>query len=141
MAIGAGDEPSIWTSDQNVSSNAASFAQQLIRFRERIASEPRRGPWRLGFYARDHLGSIREIVMSDGTTVGATLSYDPCGQVSETGALVSDETFTGHYYDRSTTLNLAWYRGYDGRTARWLSNDPLGILGGVNLYAYVRMNP
>jgi YD repeat-containing protein len=46
------------------------------------------------FYTRDHLASVREVVASDGTTVGSRLSYDPWGKVTETGALLSDFTYT-----------------------------------------------
>jgi hypothetical protein len=37
------------------------------------------------FYTRDHLGSVREVVGSDGTTIASRISYDPWGKVSETG--------------------------------------------------------
>lgn len=47
------------------------------------------------FYTRDHLGSVREVVASDGTTVGSRLSYDPWGKVTETGSALSDFTYTG----------------------------------------------
>ena len=31
------------------------------------------------FYTRDHLGSVRDVVGSDGTTIASRLSYDPWG--------------------------------------------------------------
>jgi RHS repeat-associated protein len=93
------------------------------------------------FYTRDHLGSVREVVASDGATVGARLSYDPWGTVTETGSVLIDLTYTGHYYDRPTGLSLAWYRGYDPNLGRWLSKDPIGLQGGLNLYGYVSNDP
>jgi RHS repeat-associated protein len=93
------------------------------------------------FYTRDHLGTIREVVASDGTTVGSRLSYDPWGKLTEAGSVLSDFTYTGHYYDRETGLNLAWYRGYDANLGRWLSTDPIGLQGGLNLYEYVTGDP
>lgn len=93
------------------------------------------------FYTRDHLGSIREVVASDGTTVGSRLSYDPWGKLTETGTILSDLTYTGHHYDRPTGLSLAWYRGYDPSLGRWLSMDPIGIKGGFNLYGYAANDP
>jgi len=93
------------------------------------------------FYTSDHLGSVREVVASNGTTVGSRLSYDPWGKLTETGSALSDYTYTGHYYDRPTGLNLARYRGYEPDLARWLSKDPIGLKGGSNPYRYVSNNP
>jgi len=90
------------------------------------------------FYTRDHLGSVREVVGSNGTTIASRLSYDPWGGVSETGSgALSDFGFTGHHFDRPTGLGLTWYRGYDPNLARWLSRDPIGLEGGANVYTYV----
>jgi len=81
-------------------------------------------------------------VGSDGTTIASTLSYDPWGKVTETGSgAKSDFTYTGHHFDRATGLNLAQYRGYDPNLGRWISRDPIGLAGGVNVYGYVNNNP
>jgi RHS repeat-associated protein len=94
------------------------------------------------FYTRDHLGSIREVVGSDGSTIGSRLSYDPWGKITETGSgALSDFAFTGHYFNRPTGLELTWYRGYDSFLGRWLSKDPIGLAGGVNLYGYAGNDP
>jgi RHS repeat-associated protein len=93
------------------------------------------------FYVRDRDESVREVVASDGVTVGSRLSYDPWGKVTETGSVLSDFTYTGHYYDRPTGMSLAWYRGYDPSLGRWLSKDPIGLKGGLNLYGYVGNDP
>ena len=93
------------------------------------------------FYTRDHLGSIREVVGSDGTTISGRITYDPWGQATETGSLLSDFGYTGHYFDRPTGLNLALYRGYSPLLGRWLSMDPIGLRGGWNLYVYVINDP
>jgi RHS repeat-associated protein len=90
------------------------------------------------FYTRDHLGSVREVAGSDGTTVASRLAYDPWGKVTESGSgALSDFTYTGHYYDRATGLALTWSRGFDPNLGRWLSRDPSGLDGGWNLYGYV----
>lgn len=93
-------------------------------------------------YARDHLGSVREVVASDGTTVASRLSYDPWGNATESGSgAPSDFTYTGHHMDRATGLLLPLFRAYDASLGRWLSRDPIGISGGSNLYRYVQNNP
>jgi RHS repeat-associated protein len=93
------------------------------------------------FYTRDHLGSVREVVASNGTTVNARLVYDAWGRLTETGTVQSDFTYTGHYLHRPSALNLAQYRGYDAGLGRWLSRDPIGLAGGLNLYGYVGNDP
>ena len=94
------------------------------------------------FYTRDHLGSIREVLASDGTTVASRVSYDPWGKPTETGAgALTDFGFTSHYLDRPSGLNLPMYRGYSPSLGRWLSRDPIGLRGGFNLYGYVHNDP
>jgi RHS repeat-associated protein len=94
------------------------------------------------FYSRDRLGSVREVVGSSGTTIASRLSYGPWGAVTESGSgALSDFGFTGHYLDRSPGLALAWFRVYDPNVGRWLSRDPLGLQGGLNLYGYVNNEP
>lgn len=48
---------------------------------------------------------------------------------------------TGHFTHASSGLNLAVYRAYDPNLGRWISQDPIGLAGGINLYAYVGNNP
>lgn len=94
------------------------------------------------FYARDHLGSAREVVGSDGATIASRRIYDPWGKATEGGSgALSDFGFTGHYFDRPTGETLTWYRGYDATLGRWLSEDPIGLGDGPNIYAYVRNGP
>ncbi len=57
------------------------------------------------------------------------------------GDLNADFGFTGDYYDSATGLSLTMYRTYDPNLGRWLSRDPSGEAGGLNLYGYVFNNP
>ena len=64
------------------------------------------------------------------------------GTASVSGSGVpGDFGFTGHYLDRGTGMNLALYRAYLPALARWLTRDPIGLIGGANLYAYVGNDP
>jgi RHS repeat-associated protein len=50
----------------------------------------------------------------------------------------------GYYTDRQgvdTGLILCTYRYYDPATGGWLTRDPIGFEGGINLYGYVEGNP
>src|SRR5262249_32269743 len=44
--------------------------------------------------------------------------------------------FPGHWADDQTGLHYNRYRYYSPELGRYLQSDPLGIAGGLNLYAY-----
>jgi RHS repeat-associated protein len=93
------------------------------------------------FFTRDHLGSIREMSKSTGAVV-ARYEYDPYGRSTIViGNTLPDFNFTGLYRHSQSNLDLATYRAYDPDLGRWLSRDPIGETGGINLYGYVGNNP
>ena len=47
----------------------------------------------------------------------------------------------GYYTDTETGLILCTHRYYDPANGRWLTRDPMGYAGGVNLYGYVGNDP
>jgi RHS repeat-associated protein len=47
----------------------------------------------------------------------------------------------GYYTDVHTDLCYCLNRYYDPRTGHWLSRDPIGLEGGVNVYQYCGGNP
>ncbi|MGF1484603.1 MAG: RHS repeat-associated core domain-containing protein [Opitutales bacterium] len=95
------------------------------------------------FYTRDHLGSIREVLASNGTTIESRYDYDLWGNVTRTAGtgVESDFLYTGHFYHIASDLHLAQYRAYDSELGRWLSRDPALFIDGPNLYTYVNNNP
>jgi RHS repeat-associated protein len=93
------------------------------------------------YYALNHLGSIYEVTDASGTKQ-AQYSYGPFGErnvISET--VPSDFGYAGYYYHAPSLLNLTMYRAYSPVLGRWLTRDPIGESGGVNLYGYVGNNP
>jgi RHS repeat-associated protein len=93
------------------------------------------------YFTRDHLGSIREMTDAGGNLV-TRFDYDPYGRRTKTfGTILGDFGFTGFYLDTALASNMAPYRAYDAKLGRWLSKDPIGEKGGLNLYGYVDGNP
>ena len=93
------------------------------------------------YYTRDHLGSVPEVTASDGS-LSARYDYTPYGERSRvSGTYEAPKGYTGHDYHADGGLILTRYRAYDPLTGRWLSADPLGEAGGMNLYGYVAGDP
>ncbi|MBI1394983.1 MAG: hypothetical protein GC151_03305 [Betaproteobacteria bacterium] len=87
----------------------------------------------------DVLGSTVALVGSAGGVVGNFI-YEPYGQATQSGSADSIFRFTGREDDGT---GLMYYRAryYNPRMSRFISEDPIGLAGGYNVYAYVGGNP
>jgi RHS repeat-associated protein len=91
-------------------------------------------------YLTDALGSTVELTDATGATE-EQYSYSPYGSQSAAGMTTSNSyAYTGREFDG---LGVDYYRAryYNPTTGRFLSEDPIGFAGGLNLYAYARNNP
>lgn len=90
------------------------------------------------YYARDHLGSVRDVLVAQTGARVASYDYDPYGSPSRASGRVSVVfRYAGMLYHQASGLYLTQYRAYDPKSARWLSRDPIEEAGDSNLYAYV----
>ena len=100
--------------------------------------------WRGGqtyYYLLDFLGSVVGLVSSDGN-LAATYQYDPWGNLlNSTGSVANPLRFAAREYDPESGLHFLRARYYDPQLGRFISRDPLSLVGGGNLYAYALNNP
>jgi RHS repeat-associated protein len=88
----------------------------------------------------DQLGSVIRQINEAGQTQSAT-AYSPYGEATTAGDDQGNSTeYTGREND-GTGLYFYRARYYDPVLKRWVSEDPIGTAGGVNLYAYVKGSP
>lgn len=87
----------------------------------------------------DHLGSVVQITDSSATVIESR-QYDLWGNLPQ-GPDVSGYGFTGRERDAESDLYYYRTRYYDASRGRFLSEDPIGWLGGPNFYSYVRNSP
>ncbi len=110
------------------------------------------------YYHTDHLGTPRELTDTSGHILwsatykawGNTAKIErPRRPATETQGNVQIQLwkeqenpveqnlrFQGQYYDQETGLHYNRFRYYDPDCGRFVSQDPIGLLGGINNYQY-----
>jgi len=96
----------------------------------------------------DHLNTPRLIANQAGTTVWRWDQTEPFGSTPPNDDPDGDGVrfdfllrFPGQYFDRETNLAYNYFRDYDPAIGRYVESDPIGLQGGLNLYAYALNNP
>jgi RHS repeat-associated protein len=89
------------------------------------------------YFSHDYLGSTRALTDTSGNVV-ESISYDSFGNGAST---LSRYGYTGREWDADANLYYYRNRWYDPQEGRFISEDPIGLEGGINSYAYVGNNP
>jgi RHS repeat-associated protein len=88
----------------------------------------------------DLVGAPLEVTDSEGELAWAG-DYSAWGKVDAertiTAKIEQPLRFAGQYEDSSTGLHFNTFRYYDPELGRFISQDPIGLAGGDNLYGYV----
>ncbi|WP_127491313.1 RHS repeat-associated core domain-containing protein [Acinetobacter calcoaceticus] len=101
------------------------------------------------FYHCDHLGTPQEMTDHTGSIIWKA-EYKAWGECKaertksnffENSEIISNNIrFQGQYFDEETGLHYNRYRYYLPYLGRFVSKDPIGLLGGNNVYVYAK-NP
>jgi RHS repeat-associated protein len=95
----------------------------------------------LYYFVNDHLGTPQMVVDETGQ-VAWQGDYLPFGEVQVVVDQVGNSIrFPGQYLDDETGLHYNWNRYYNPAIGRYISADPIGLDGGINLFAYVGGDP
>jgi RHS repeat-associated protein len=108
-----------------------------------ISQEGKVGKPKVHYVHTDHLGTPQEMTDADGK-IEWSAEYTAWGQRQYALPLNADEEseirvdcalrFQGQYFDAETGLHYNTFRYYDPGCGRFISPDPINILGGLNLY-------
>ncbi|QHM73338.1 RHS repeat-associated core domain-containing protein [Mixta intestinalis] len=92
---------------------------------------------RIHYYHNDLNGCPLRLTDSDGNITWEA-QYHAWGGVKRLTQQVHNPLrFQGQYYDKETGLHYNRYRYYNPHSGSFISQDPIGLLDGLNLYSYV----
>ncbi len=103
----------------------------------RVDKAGKEGPNRILYFHTDVNGAPEEMTDSDGKIVWET-GYQVWGntiQEKDHGRVEQNLRYQGQYLDRETGLHYNLHRYYDPDVGRFIVTDPIGLAGGINLYA------
>ncbi len=94
------------------------------------------------YYLNDAIGTPEKLVGPDGN-VACEIERNAWGKprVSAGAETSTPLGFLGQYYDEETGLCYNRYRYYDPEAGRYISADPIGIWGGLNVFRYAENQP
>lgn len=94
------------------------------------------------WYQCDHLGTPQELTNQQGEIVWRA-QHKAWGETqvqrsdwAQHKGIQNPLRFQGQYHDHETGLHYNRYRYYDPLVGRFISKDPIGYAGGLNLYVY-----
>ena len=109
-----------------------------------IIHQPKHGPPQLSAPIYNHRLDVVGLVDVELGQVVARYGYTPFGKTTYAIGPRADQNpfrFAGAYHDQETDTYYFGYRHYHPRTKQWISRDPIGEAGGLNLFAYANNDP
>jgi RHS repeat-associated protein len=100
----------------------------------------------IAYYQCDQLGTPQELTDTHGG-IAWSAQYRAWGEAKQViseaarkAGIHNPIRFQGQYADHETGLHYNRHRYYDPQTGRFISKDPVGLAGGINVFSYA-VNP
>ena len=138
-----GSYPILYTYDQNGNlleeADGHGLLVDYIYLNGRPGAEITGG--KLYYLHADRLGTPQLATDSSQNVVWST-TYQPFGTTPiPIGSITQNLRLPGQYADGETGFSYSQFRDYEPGLGRFLEDDPIGLAGGFNTYAYVTANP
>jgi RHS repeat-associated protein len=94
------------------------------------------------YYLNDHLETPQKIISASGRVAWSAF-YTAFGKatIGIGSEIENNLRLPGQYFDAESNLHYNFSRYYDVENGRYISADPIGIGGGLNLYTYASNEP
>jgi len=93
------------------------------------------------YYHYDGTGNVTCITDAD-KDIMALYEYDAFGNIiTKCGSLANDFLFSTQLSNSNAGWYMYMFRNYDPQLGRWTQRDPIGFVGGLNLYIFCFNNP
>ncbi len=114
----------------------------MLRVDKQLQADDRRAKGELRTYHVhcNHLGTPEALIAQDSLELVWQIELDPWGQPQREynpNNMLQPIRMQGQQLDAETGLFYNRYRYYDPAGGRYITQDPIGLAGGVNLYGYV----
>ncbi|XVN73496.1 Putative deoxyribonuclease RhsC [Oligella sp. MSHR50489EDL] len=125
----------------NSSTGEAEHISPMAWGAESAPRESSATPPKLYHYVCDHLGTP-QLLMNQGQEVVWEAEAKAWGETrvishaSVDDQVINNHRFQGQYYDAESQLHYNTFRYYDPELGRFISQDPIGLMGGINVYQY-----
>ncbi len=125
--------------DSDLSSGSPNFQADYIYLGDRPIGLVLPGSG-LHYYHGDQL-TTPQLVTGNLSAIQWTGNYQPFGTVAVIGSITQNLRFPGQYADAETGWSNNGFRTYAQDLGRYVQADPIGLMGGINTYAYAGGNP
>ncbi len=93
-------------------------------------------------YLYDGKGNVMALLNNSDQSINTSYRYDEFGRpLKKAGSLDQPYRFSTKQYDEPTGLTIYPFRFYNPAIGKWMTRDPLGESGDINLYRMTGNNP
>jgi RHS repeat-associated protein len=117
--------------------------ETFLMTRNALAEDEAKRPVTVRYFHCDHLGTPMALSDDKGKIVWRA-EYDPWGNVVEEfnpDGIEQNIRFQGQHFDQESGLHYNRHRYYDPKLGSYINQDPIGLAGGINTYAFVEADP